>query len=254
MVSGNTGADIIAPYVRAFYILVFLLLLTWVVSTCGEDEAPQAINNQTPADIALSKAKGLSSNVVQTIKDIARPDLLDGLPVNSENEAETVARLPDSPGVVDIRSLIFEFDKIPDDNPIELDPGSPIDRIVSFLQDASVEAPQTFILRELEFESGSSRLTEGSKATIAALASVHKAYLATEIRLDGHTDNVGNPENNKVLSAERADAMMQALINAGAEPSRLSAQGFGDERPIDSNDSKAGQRANRRVEVVVLNK
>lgn len=245
------------PYLRAFYILLSLLLITWIVSTCGKTDTPPTINHQTPADIALDKAKNLGANVVETLKDIASQDA-SKLDISEYGDITNMSNEPingqSKSGPLDIQTLLSERPDLPPEQTIRLGSGNPIDRVVNFLQDASVEAPQTFMLRGLEFESGSRRLTAGSTAAIDALASVIKAYSNVDIRLDGHTDNTGDPGKNKALSGERANAVMQALIKAGGDAKRISAQGFGDERPIASNQTPQGQHANRRVEVVVLNK
>lgn len=253
---GAITAEAVDPYIRAFYILTFLLLVTWIVSTCGKKQPHLTAEQQTPAEIALDKAKTLGSNVVATIKDIAQPTTPtgEGLTTTSTGSVNPTGTNGTPIGLMAIETLFMGVAETQPTNTASLNTGNPVDRIVSFLQDPSAEAPQTFILRTLEFESGSSNLTAPSLHTIETLASVIKAYKTMALRLDGHTDNVGNPEQNKRLSAQRALAVLEALVDAGADPGRLSAQGFGEERPIDDNESQAGQRANRRVEVVVLHK
>jgi len=71
--------------------------------------------------------------------------------------------------------------------------------------------------------------------------------------VNGHTDNSGDPQTNKVLSAKRAETVMAFLITRGVDPQRLKAVGFGEEKPIVSNDDEQGGRAiNRRTEIEVL--
>jgi outer membrane protein OmpA-like peptidoglycan-associated protein len=75
------------------------------------------------------------------------------------------------------------------------------------------------------------------------------------IRVDGHTDAVGQPAYNQRLSKARADAVAQWLAQSGAAAARLSAQGFGATRPVapnrtpDGRDDPAGRQKNRRVTV-----
>lgn len=80
-----------------------------------------------------------------------------------------------------------------------------------------------------------------------------KAHADLRIRIEGHTDNVGNPDFNQKLSERRAAAVKTFLEKEyGIDGSRLEAQGFGDTRPVASNDTPEGRQANRRVELVKL--
>lgn len=73
-----------------------------------------------------------------------------------------------------------------------------------------------------------------------------------EIRIEGHTDNVGSNARNKRLSQDRADSVRAFLIEYGIEAQRMVAQGFGEERPVASNSTKEGKQQNRRVEFQIL--
>jgi outer membrane protein OmpA-like peptidoglycan-associated protein len=68
------------------------------------------------------------------------------------------------------------------------------------------------------------------------------------VRIEGHTDNVGKAAMNKKLSKERAQSVMAWLVMHGISTARVSAQGFGMDRPIDDNATEAGRKNNRRVE------
>jgi outer membrane protein OmpA-like peptidoglycan-associated protein len=59
--------------------------------------------------------------------------------------------------------------------------------------------------------------------------------------IEGHTDNVGTPQNNKLLSENRAKAVMSAVVNAGVDTPRLTAVGWGQESPITDNRSEEGR-------------
>jgi len=71
--------------------------------------------------------------------------------------------------------------------------------------------------------------------------------------IEGHTDSVGSNSLNQKLSDARANAVMDYLINNGVSAARLNAKGFGEESPIESNNTRAGRAANRRVEVKLVN-
>ena len=69
--------------------------------------------------------------------------------------------------------------------------------------------------------------------------------------IEGHTDNTGVAEHNLQLSQERADAIKDYLIRKGVKSKRLEAKGYGQTRPIESNDTERGREINRRVEINV---
>ena len=69
--------------------------------------------------------------------------------------------------------------------------------------------------------------------------------------IEGHTDNTGIAEHNLQLSQERADAIKAYLIWKGVKSKRLEAKGYGQTRPIESNDTERGREINCRVEINV---
>ena len=70
--------------------------------------------------------------------------------------------------------------------------------------------------------------------------------------VEGHTDNTGTPEHNLKLSQDRADAIKQYLSRHGVSKKRLDAKGYGQTRPIESNETERGKEINRRVEINVV--
>ena len=73
-------------------------------------------------------------------------------------------------------------------------------------------------------------------------------YPTYHIEIGGHTDSVGSSESNQVLSEKRANSVVQFLIDKGLETSRITSKGYGEEVPVESNDTAAGRSVNRRVE------
>ncbi len=71
-----------------------------------------------------------------------------------------------------------------------------------------------------------------------------------KISIEGHTDNSGDAKHNKKLSNDRANAVMQKLIALGIDKTRLSAIGYGAEKPLVANDTEENKAKNRRVELV----
>ena len=72
------------------------------------------------------------------------------------------------------------------------------------------------------------------------------------VEISGHTDNVGNAKKNKALSMKRAQACRDYLISKGIEGNRITAVGYGGERPTVPNDTDENRQKNRRIEVVEL--
>jgi tetratricopeptide (TPR) repeat protein len=110
---------------------------------------------------------------------------------------------------------------------------------------------------DLLFKSGSSELRKEGYAVIQkAVADIQAKYPGSDIQVAGHTDNVKvmpgrKYKSNQELSQARAESVRDFLVGNGVDPNHLSAQGYGDKKPIASNDTWAGKRKNRRVELVV---
>jgi outer membrane protein OmpA-like peptidoglycan-associated protein len=87
--------------------------------------------------------------------------------------------------------------------------------------------------------------------TLDAVAIVLRKFDKTLIDVDGHTDSVGNAQYNLALSERRAGSVANYLASTGVDPRRMSAIGYGMDRPVASNASDAGRAQNRRVEIAI---
>jgi len=104
----------------------------------------------------------------------------------------------------------------------------------------------------IKFKTGKAEVDPACDATMVAIAAIMADYPGFLVQVDGHTDNVGNPEANKKLSQERAEAVVKYLAEKkGVDAKRLAAKGFGDSQPIADNKTKKGQAKNRRVDFTV---
>jgi chemotaxis protein MotB len=104
------------------------------------------------------------------------------------------------------------------------------------------------------FASGSPALQPSGREIITALAPILEDF-DNEILIEGHTDTVPLNQNgytNWNLSADRAIAVLDLLQASGINPTRLSATGYGEYRPISDNSTETGRSANRRVELVIV--
>jgi outer membrane protein OmpA-like peptidoglycan-associated protein len=126
--------------------------------------------------------------------------------------------------------------------------------LARFLGDNAAAAPKTFVFDHLNFETGSSRLTPDSAATVNDLSTVLKAYPNSQVELVGHTDNTGTSESNQALSLARANAVKGMLVNSGVVAERIATKGAGQDQPVASNDTEEGRARNRRLELNVTSK
>ena len=108
------------------------------------------------------------------------------------------------------------------------------------------------IIGKIQFETGSARIHKRSNALLDQIAQALDAHpQITKMRIEGHTDNVGDPPLNQRLSEERAASVKEALTNRGVDGDRLVTKGLGEKRPIAPNKTAGGRQKNRRVEFVI---
>ncbi|MEZ4402161.1 MAG: OmpA family protein [Kofleriaceae bacterium] len=115
---------------------------------------------------------------------------------------------------------------------------------------APSEPAPRFVLQGVQFDSGKATLTSDSHARLDSVVEYMAHKASATIEISGHTDNVGSKKKNKRLSQERADAVRAYLVAKGIDASRIQAVGYGDERPIASNDTPEGRQQNRRIEAM----
>jgi OOP family OmpA-OmpF porin len=107
-----------------------------------------------------------------------------------------------------------------------------------------------FITLYINFDTGKSDLKADGLATVKEIATMLRSSPAIKLSVEGHTDNVGNAAANQTLSQARATSVMNAIVAAGIDAGRLSAAGYGQERPVADNRTEEGRAKNRRVELV----
>jgi outer membrane protein OmpA-like peptidoglycan-associated protein len=107
-----------------------------------------------------------------------------------------------------------------------------------------------FIALYINFDTAKWDLKSDGLATVKEIAAMLKASPDLKISIEGHTDNIGTATSNKTLSENRAKSVMDAIIAAGIDATRLNAVGHGQENPIADNRSEEGRSKNRRVELV----
>ena len=103
-------------------------------------------------------------------------------------------------------------------------------------------------MQGIEFETGKSTILPSSYPLLDQIAQTFIDNPSYIIEVQGHTDNVGDPESNMKLSQDRADAVLLYLVKKGVSSDRLTSVGYGQEQPIADNSTKAGKQKNRRVQ------
>ncbi|WP_165372093.1 OmpA family protein [Emticicia agri] len=110
-----------------------------------------------------------------------------------------------------------------------------------------------FRLDKVYFNTGESGLLPESYDQLDGLLKMMKDSPTMNIIIEGHTDNIGDPTQNKRLSLERAFNVREYLIKKGIAGKRIQFKGYGDTKPIADNATESGKKLNRRVEFVILN-
>ena len=99
------------------------------------------------------------------------------------------------------------------------------------------------------FDVGKSTIRPESATVLNNIVDVLNKYKNSKFSVEGYTDTSGNKDKNQRLSEDRAYSVKAYLVDKGINPARLSAKGFGPEKPIASNKTKKGRELNRRVEI-----
>ncbi len=113
----------------------------------------------------------------------------------------------------------------------------------------SLEPSVDQIILRVRFKTNFAELLPISRPVLDTVAMAIKETPGSRWEVQGHTDNVGSPAQNKYLSDERAKTVVQYLISKGVDPGILMAVGFGEERPVFSNATDYGRAQNRRVQL-----
>jgi outer membrane protein OmpA-like peptidoglycan-associated protein len=120
------------------------------------------------------------------------------------------------------------------------------------LKQPKIEKGLEFKLKSINFETGSDKLTNSSGDILNLMASMLKEYPQMIVEVAGYSDNVGDANKNLELSKKRAESVKAYLIGKGAKESQLKSIGYGEAKPIASNDTEEGRKQNRRVMFTVL--
>lgn len=118
----------------------------------------------------------------------------------------------------------------------------------------NIAVGNSIVLKNIFFDFNKSTLRKESENEIQQLVKLLTDVPTLKIEISGHTDNRGSDEYNKNLSNQRAKAVYDRVIQKGIDAGRLAFIGFGEEKPIATNDTEEGRQLNRRTEFKVLAK
>lgn len=124
-----------------------------------------------------------------------------------------------------------------------------------YVKDVPLSKPkvgETVVLKNVFFETAKFDLKDKSRAELDFLVAFLKRNAKLKIELGGHTDNVGDVGSNQVLSENRAEAVFNYLVEHEIPAARLSFAGYGETKPMASNDTDDGRAQNRRTEFKIV--
>jgi uncharacterized protein (TIGR03382 family) len=115
-----------------------------------------------------------------------------------------------------------------------------------------VEAERIAILEAVHFAVAKDVILATSHDVLEQVAKVLREHPTVRVRIEGHTDTTGGADFNRKLSARRAKSVRRFLVEQGVAEDRLLAEGYGPDRPVDTNATPEGRQKNRRVDFVIL--
>lgn len=185
-------------------------------------------------EFSLHKSRPVEPEVREVVREVVR-DVVREVPVVKEVQVAAAPANPDLDG----DGIVNEADKCPD-----TPRGARVDATGCVVE-------QTLTMRDVTFETNSARLTLNGRRILDTVVAFLKAEPTVHAVVEGHTDSRGTDAYNLKLSRARAAAVRDYLVERGVEPARLESAGFGESRPVASNDTDSGREMNRRVEFVL---
>lgn len=223
------------------------------------DEAGPADNFGCP--ILDTDGDGILDDVDKCPEEPGIPELDGCPPVDTDGDGlpDHLDKCPSEPGPPELSGcppqdrdgdgIPDHLDKCPDEPGVIEEQGCPRKYTLVVLKKEKIE-----IKEQVHFETNRHRILEDSFGLLDQVAQVLKDHPKLKVRVEGHTDSVGDDGFNMALSQRRADSVRDYLLKAGVAAERLTAVGYGETLPISSNTTARGRALNRRVEFTIVDK
>ncbi|WP_301921680.1 OmpA family protein [Ferruginibacter sp.] len=234
---------------KQYFYLLMALTMPVAIFAQSSPAAPMNLPKDAPVNVSIADAKSgnLLSNEIVVFKSRANGTEFQGL---SDSTGKFTVRLPNGTkydiyilGFHDSTSYnVLDIPAIKD-NQYYKNP---------FNVDIQFEAPKSFVLDNCTFETGKATLQPEAYKVVDELVEYLKRKEDEKIEVGGHTDNVGKPEANMILSTNRANTVRAYLLTKGIAPDRVTSKGYGITVPIAENDTAEGRALNRRTEVKII--
>jgi outer membrane protein OmpA-like peptidoglycan-associated protein/uncharacterized membrane protein YeaQ/YmgE (transglycosylase-associated protein family) len=143
---------------------------------------------------------------------------------------------------------------LPDGVSLEVPEASFLHGLHRYLADAADTGTRVVVFEHLTFDGPAVTAAPETETAVKVLAALLKAFPGVTLHITGHTDNAGDPDGNRRLSLDRANAVKDLLVKAGGPADRISTEGLGADKPVAPNDGDENRAKNRRVELTVAKK
>ncbi|HBW36490.1 flagellar motor protein MotB [Desulfosporosinus sp. BICA1-9] len=236
-----TYADLITLLMIFFVVLYSMSKVDAERFQAVAESLNKALGGGTPAKIELATSP-VGPSLIQTGTPSPRTTHTNS---NTNEETKNTTQENTDAENMSIEAIKAKLDKFAADNQIQ-------SKLVSSLEERGLVVS---IQETLLFESGSASINDRARDILEKISTV-LAPTPNQIRVEGHTDNlpIRTPQfpSNWELSVIRATNVVQILLNDQIIPSRLSATGYGEYRPISPNDTDTGRSKNRRIDLIIL--
>lgn len=174
------------------------------------------------------------------IQSLLRSDKVNGQYLVVLNEGSHYGLFVSKQGYL-FKSHSFDFETIKTFDPLNLD---------VYLE--PIKQGSSITLNNIFFETGKYKLEKKSAAELDKLVFFLNQNFNLKVEISGHTDNVGQKQNNITLSTKRAESVFDYLVENGIDPNRIRYKGYGDSQPVAPNESEETRQLNRRIECKIL--